>query len=154
MKKFEAAEMPPLVDGLETVMLAVPTLEISPAVTVVVNWELETKVVGRVLPLNWTVAAESKFVPLTFIVNPTPPAIAELGIKEAIVGALGAGVGGCAGVGGGVRLKGGAGLTKFPPTRTTWPPLVLKARPFCPQRIKRKGLPATLLRLIEVIGVK
>src|SRR5215469_7984941 len=153
-KNVEGAERPPLADGFETVILAVPGVEISAAEIAAVNCVLETKLVARAFPLNWAVEAELKFVPAMFRVKAEPPATAELGTRETIEGAFGAGVGSVAGVGGGVRLNGGAGLIKFPPTRTTWPLLVLKAKPFCPHRINRMGLPVTFGTVIDLRGMK
>ena len=117
MKNVEAAETPPLAEGLATVTAAVPAVEMLPAAIVAVNWVLDTKVVASGFPLNCTVEAALKFAPVTVRLNPAPPATAELGVNDVIVGAFGAGVGGPAGVGGGVKLNGGAGLTKFPATR-------------------------------------
>ena len=130
MKKVEAAETPPVAEEFKTVMLAAPGVEISLAGIVAVNCLLETNVVLRGLPFHCTIEAVEKFVPLTFRVSPGPAATAELGVRDPITGALGAGVVGVVGVGGGVTVNGGAGLTKLPATKKTWPPLVLKAKPF------------------------
>ena len=137
-------------------MLALPTFVISAAVMAACKLVLETNVVVRALPFHCTVEEGTKLVPVTVNVKAAPPASAELGFSKAIVGAFTAGVAGAAGVGGGVNAEGGAGLTKLPPTRYTWPlaPPVMKASPFCPQRIKRVGVPVTLGIVMDVIGVK
>jgi hypothetical protein len=41
--------------------------------------------------------------------------------------------------------------TNVPATRNTWPPEVLNARPFWPQRTSRPMLPLTLLMVVESI---
>ena len=42
----------------------------------------------------------------------------------------------------------------LPPIRKTWPPSVLNAKPFCPQRIMRSGLPVTFVMVMASIWVK
>ena len=152
----KGADTPPLAAGLATVMLDVPTPAISAAFTDACRLVLEMKVVVRGLPFHCTVEEATKFVPVTVSVNAVPPAMAEPGFNNVIVGAFAAGVAGGAGVGGGVSAERGAGLTKLPPTRNTWPlaPPVMKASPFCPQRIKRVGVPATPGIVMDVTGVK
>ena len=43
---------------------------------------------------------------------------------------------------------------KFPPIKKTWPLSVLQAKPFWPQRIKRRGLPVTFESVIEAIAAR
>ncbi len=80
---------------------------------------LETKVVDIAIALNSTVAAGSNWVPVMFSTKRWLGQEEELGFKEVIVGAFGAGTGGGKGAGGGVKTKGGAAETKSPPRRTT-----------------------------------
>src|SRR5450432_425027 len=117
MKNVEPAEVPPFAIGFATVMIAVPAEAMSGALMLACSCVLEMNVVVRAEPFHPTVAAGSKFVPFTVIVKAIPPARAELGVNNAMVGALAAGVGGGAGSGvaGGVALE--TGLTKFPPSR-------------------------------------
>ena len=46
----------------------------------------ETKVVVNVVAFHFTIEPETKFVPLTVKVNPRPPAAAQVGLSELIVG--------------------------------------------------------------------
>src|SRR5215475_7525650 len=104
------------------------------------------KVVDNAPPLNCTTEELVKLVPLTVIVRSEPPATADPGFNELMTGVEGPGGVGGGGVGKGVA--GGVvveiGLTKFPPIRNMWPSLVLKARPFWPQRIRRPALVVVL----------
>src|SRR5438445_12276203 len=63
-----------------------PTLATSAAVIAACNWVLDTNVVVRVLPLNCTTDAGTKFVPVRVMVNAALPATAEPGVIWAIVG--------------------------------------------------------------------
>ena len=117
IKNVDAADTPPFATGFDTLMLALPILVISPAVIAACKLVLETNVVVRALPFHCTVEEGTKLVPVMVNVKPAPPAGAELGFSDAIVGAFTASVAGGAGVGGGVNVEGGAGLTKLPPTR-------------------------------------
>src|SRR6476646_1153231 len=154
VKKVNAAEAPPLAAGLTTVTLLAPIEAMSPLVMAACNCVLEIKVVVRELPLNCTCAAGSKLEPVTVSVNGAPPAIAEAGFSAVITGALGAGVG--AGVGnvgdGGIAVD--FESRKLPPTSTSCPPVVLNARPFCPQRIRRFGVPLIPVILMEPAEVR
>src|ERR1700722_400340 len=121
MKRGAGAERPPLEEGFATVMLAVPGVAMALAAIVAVNFELETNVMVSALPLNCTAASESNADPLIVSVKPELPAIAEPGVNAEITGALCAGTGGSVGTGGGVKVRGGAAPTKFPPSKTIWP---------------------------------
>jgi hypothetical protein len=79
-------EEPPLAAGFTTVTLATPIAATSAVVMAACNSVLEMKDVGRVLPSHWTADVETKFVPVIVRVNPAPPAMAELGFNNAIVG--------------------------------------------------------------------
>ena len=46
----------------------------------------ETNVVPSVFPFHFTVDVETKFVPFTVKVNCAPPAVAQVGLSELIVG--------------------------------------------------------------------
>src|SRR6266404_4918967 len=147
MKKVEPLESPPVAGGLATVMVAVAGVSMSLAGIAACNCVLETKVVASAAPLNCTTAAGSNCAPLTVRTTAVPPAMAELGSNEGIVG-----------FGGGVVTNAGAGPTKLPAIKKTRPlPFVSRqrnARPFCPQRIRRDNVPAAPGMDTEAIGVK
>ena len=84
--KLTAVEVPPPGAGLTTVMEAVPAPAISGAVMTAVNWDEETKVVGRGKLFQRTSAVLTKPLPLTFSVNAALPAGAVAGIKLLITG--------------------------------------------------------------------
>src|SRR5581483_1102793 len=130
IKKVEPADVPPLLAGFATVMIAVPAAATSAALIAASNCVLDIKVVLRAAPLNWIWAAGSKLLPFTVSVKAAAPAIAELGLSSVITGAFAAGTGGGAGKGLGVGNAVGTGAKKLPPTRTTWPLSVLNANPF------------------------
>ena len=46
----------------------------------------ETNVVASVFPFHFTVDVETKFVPFTVNVNCAPPAVAQVGLIELVVG--------------------------------------------------------------------
>jgi len=81
-----AFEVPPPGAGFTTVIDAVPTVAISAALIVAVTDELETKVVVRAEPFQFTTEVETKFVPFTVKVKPDPPAVVEVGEMEVVVG--------------------------------------------------------------------
>jgi len=54
---------------------------------VAVSCVAETNAVVSAVPFQFTVEPETKFVPLTVNVNPGPPAVAQVGLTELIVGA-------------------------------------------------------------------
>jgi hypothetical protein len=72
--------------------------------------------------LNCTTEEAVKFVPLTVRTTSAPPAAAEPGLSEEMMGVVGPGVTGAGGVGtgvaGGIVVE--VGLTKLPPTRNIW----------------------------------
>ena len=72
--------------GLATLTLTVPAAAISAAVTWIVTCVALTNVVVRAVPLNVTVAPETKFVPFTASVNAAPPAVALFGESVVITG--------------------------------------------------------------------
>lgn len=72
--------------GSATVTLAVPIVAIRPAGTAAVSWLALTNAVTSAAPFQFTVAPETKFVPLTVRVKSAAPAIAELGLRLEIVG--------------------------------------------------------------------
>jgi xanthosine utilization system XapX-like protein len=72
--------------GFATVIDAVPAVAIREADTVAVNWVEEPNVVVSAVPFQFTVEPETKLVPLTVKVNPGPPAVAQVGLSELIVG--------------------------------------------------------------------
>ena len=84
--KVSALEVPPAGVGVETVTETVPLAAMSAAVICACSWVLDTKVVGRALPFQFTVESEIKFVPFTVSVKAAPPATAELGFMDAAVG--------------------------------------------------------------------
>ena len=82
-----AGDVPPPGAGFVTVIDALPAVAISAAVIVAVIWPPLTNVVALGLPLKFTTEVEIRLVPLTISVNWAPPAVAEFGTKEVIVGA-------------------------------------------------------------------
>src|SRR5579864_369715 len=154
VKKVNAAEVPPLANGLTTVTLFAPIEAISPLVMAACNCVLEIKVVVRELPLNCTCAAGSKLEPVNVSVNPAPPATAEAGLSAVITGAFAAGVGAGAGNVGDGGIAVDVESRKLPPTSTSCPPVVLNASPFCPQRIRRFGAPVIPRILMEPAAVR
>ena len=95
IKSVKPAEVPPFAGGFATVILAAPVDAMSLAEIAACNCVLEMKVVVRDVPLNCTMAAGSKLTPVSVNVNAAPPAIAEPGLSNAMLGvdAVGAGVG-------------------------------------------------------------
>jgi hypothetical protein len=83
----EFPEVLPPGAGFVTVTLNVPANAMSGAVIDAVTWVAFTNVVVRAVPLKFTTAPETKFVPLTVSVNPAPPAVALVGEMVVIVGA-------------------------------------------------------------------
>jgi len=64
----------------------VPTVATSDASIVAVKVVLETNVVDREEPFQFTADAETKFVPFTVSVKPELPAVVEVGVMEVVVG--------------------------------------------------------------------
>ena len=79
-----AFDVPP--HGVTTVTEAVPAVATREAGTVAVSCVEEPLVVSAV-PFQFTVEPETKLVPFTVKVNPEPPAVAQVGLSELIVGA-------------------------------------------------------------------
>lgn len=82
----EFPEVPPPGAGSVTVTLNVPAVAMSAAVIDAVTCVALTKVVVFAVPLNFTTAPETKFVPFTVRVNAAPPAVALDGESVVIVG--------------------------------------------------------------------
>src|SRR5207249_4847629 len=80
-----AFDVPP--HGVTTVIEAVPAVAMRAAGTVAVSCVAETNAVASALPFQFTVEPETKFVPFTVNVNCGPPAAAQVGLSELIVGA-------------------------------------------------------------------
>jgi hypothetical protein len=72
--------------GFTTVTEAVPAVAIREADTVAVSCVEETNVVASAVAFQFTVEVETKFVPFTVSVNCRPPAVAQVGLSELIVG--------------------------------------------------------------------
>jgi hypothetical protein len=68
-------------------MEAVPAVAIRKAGTVAVSCVEETNVVVSGGPFQFTVEVETKFVPFTVNVNCGPPATAQFGLSEVMLGA-------------------------------------------------------------------
>jgi xanthosine utilization system XapX-like protein len=79
-------DVPPPGVGFTTLIEAVPAVAIKEACTVAVSWVDETKVVASAVPFHFTVEVETKFVPFTVKVNCEPPAVAQVGLVEVVVG--------------------------------------------------------------------
>ena len=77
-------DVPP--QGFTTVIGAVPAVAIREAGTVAVSCVDETNVVASAVAFQFTVEVETKFVPFTVNVNCAPPAAAQVGLMEPIVG--------------------------------------------------------------------
>ena len=82
-KRFET--IPP---GFVTATNWLPGVPIRLAGTNAVNCAALTKVVAKAKLPIWAVAPERNPVPLTVRVKPGPPAVTELGLREAMEGAL------------------------------------------------------------------
>jgi len=80
-----AFDVPP--HGVTTVIEAVPAVAMREAGTVAVSCVDEPLVVSAV-PFQFTVDPETKLVPFTVNVNCAPPAVAQVGLSELIVGAV------------------------------------------------------------------
>lgn len=72
-------DVPPPGAGFDTVTVAVPGTAMSVAGTAAVNWELLTKVVVRIVPLQLTADAETNPVPFTVSVKAGPPGAVVVG---------------------------------------------------------------------------
>ena len=81
--KVCALDVPP--HGVTTVTEAVPAVAMREAGTVAVSCVEEPLVVSAV-PFQFTVDPETKLVPFTVNVNCAPPAVAQVGLSELIVG--------------------------------------------------------------------
>ncbi len=81
-----ALDVPPQGLGLTTVIEAVPAAAMRKAGTVAVSCVEETNVVASAVAFQFTVEVETKFVPFTVNVNCGPPAAAQVGLSELIVG--------------------------------------------------------------------
>ena len=79
-----AFDVPP--HGVTTVIEAVPVVAMRAAGTVAVSCAAETNVVVSGFPFQFTVEPETKLVPLTVNVTCGPPAVAQVGLSEPIVG--------------------------------------------------------------------
>jgi hypothetical protein len=77
-------DVPP--QGFTTVIEGVPVVAMSDAGTVAVSCVEETNVVASAVAFQFTVEVETKFVPFTVKVNCGPPAAAQVGLSEPIVG--------------------------------------------------------------------
>jgi len=79
-----AFDIPP--HGVTTVIEAVPAVAMKAAGTVAVSCVAETNVVVSAVPFHLTVEPDTKLVPFTVNVNCAPPAVAQVGLSELIVG--------------------------------------------------------------------
>ena len=84
--KVAGLDVAPQLPGFATVMDAVPAVAIRAAVTVALSCVAETKVVVSDVPFHFTNEPETKFVPFTVKVNCAPPAVAQVGLSELMVG--------------------------------------------------------------------
>src|SRR5262249_17859627 len=87
--KNTTLDAPPPWPGLTTVTEAVVALAMSEARIVVVNCEVETNVVARVLPLQFTTDPDTNPVPFTVSVNPAPPGATTSGIRGWLISGTG-----------------------------------------------------------------
>ena len=79
-----AFDVPP--HGVTTVIEAVPAVAMREAGTVAVSCVAETNVVVSAVPLHFTVEPDTKLVPFTVKANCGPPAVAQVGLSELVVG--------------------------------------------------------------------
>ena len=79
-------EVPPPGVGLKTVTLAVPAVAMSAARIEAVTCVEETNVVVRFVPFHLTTELEMKLVPFTVSVKAAPPAVADEGLRLAVLG--------------------------------------------------------------------
>jgi hypothetical protein len=84
MVNVRAFDVPP--HGVTAVIEAVPAVAMRAAGTVAVSWVEEINVVASGLPFQFTAEPETKLVPLIVSVNCAPPAVAQVGLSELIVG--------------------------------------------------------------------
>jgi hypothetical protein len=84
--KVTGFDVAPQVPGLTTVIEAVPAVAIRDAVTVAVSCVEELNAVVSEVPFHFTVEPETKFVPVTLKLNCAPPAVAQVGLSELMVG--------------------------------------------------------------------
>jgi hypothetical protein len=84
MVNVTVLDVPP--HGVTTVIDAAPAVAIRDAGTVAVTCVEEINVVASAVPFHFTVEPETKFVPFTVKVNCGPPAEAQVGLSEVIVG--------------------------------------------------------------------
>ena len=84
--KLKAFEGPPPGAGFVTTTVKLPAIARSPALSVIDNWPLLTKVEECVVELKVTVDAEMNPLPLISTVSGPDPAGAEVGVRPAIVG--------------------------------------------------------------------
>jgi hypothetical protein len=85
--KVKVVEAPPAGAGVETATMFVPPVAMSAPVMAARKVVLDTNVVVRAPAFHRTVEDGTKFVPVTVSANAAPPASAEFGFKDAIVGA-------------------------------------------------------------------
>jgi hypothetical protein len=78
--------VPPPGAGFVTVTASLPALAMAAAGMAAVTWVDEMYVVVSVVPLKETVAPLTKPIPVTLSVKAAPPAVAELGERDEIVG--------------------------------------------------------------------
>jgi hypothetical protein len=86
MVKVSAAELP--TPGVRTVTEAVPGWANRLAGTTATNWVLLTKVVARLVLLNWTTELDTKLLPVTTKVRSLVPAVAEVVLRLLSTGRL------------------------------------------------------------------
>ena len=84
--KVCAFEVPPPGATFVTVTASVPAARTSAAVIVAVRVELETKVVPRAEPFQFTTEPETKFVPKTVRVKDELPAVVDAGERLVVAG--------------------------------------------------------------------
>ena len=86
--KLTAGEFPPPEGGLTTAMVTAPAAATSAAVIDAVSCVALTYEVTRLLPFHCTVELETKLLPFTVSVNPTPAALVALGESDEIAGTM------------------------------------------------------------------
>ena len=90
MSRVWLGENPPPGAGFSMLMAAVPTVAVRDEGTDAVSWDVLTKVVARgvlrVVPLQWTIAPETKLEPLAVRVRVPPPTVADVGAIDVKVG--------------------------------------------------------------------
>src|SRR2546422_609204 len=84
--ELAVVEGPPPGEGLKTVTVELPALEMSLAGIEAVSWLALMNAVARFAPFQRTTDPETKLLPLTVRLNAAPPATADMGLRLLMLG--------------------------------------------------------------------